>query len=254
MRDGALSNIVLVGRRPDVMPRSAWLALVLLASVAGVVLVLVVVPPLVATARRLRTRDRTSIEPVTLLLGLGTAGYSAAYLLAMATRLQVYDRYALPLIALVALALAWSRPAVVATAPEDPGERRLATSGRIAAVLALGGLVLLGVAYTADSASYDSARWRAAEAAVRAGWPARTVNGGFEWRNYHRGDKLPARDRSRPGPARELVCVTVHVDPPHVPGGSSPVTRSRAPTRATARVVAFRTAEPCTGVRQDPTP
>ncbi len=124
MRDGALSNIVLVGRRPDVMPRSAWLALVLLASMAGVVLALVVVPPLVTAARRLRTRDRTAVEPVTLLLGLGTVGYAGAYLLAMATRLQVYDRYALPLIALVALALAWSRPAVVPAPREAPDRPR----------------------------------------------------------------------------------------------------------------------------------
>ncbi len=85
------------GDGPTSCPDRRGPALVLLASVAGLVLVLVTVPPVVATARRLRARDLTSLEPVTLLLGLAIAGYSAAYLLAVATRLQVYDRYALPL-------------------------------------------------------------------------------------------------------------------------------------------------------------
>jgi hypothetical protein len=98
----------------------------------------------------------------------------------MLTDLQVYDRYALPIGAAVGLLLASSPPA----APVPARPRR---AGR-AAVAVLGAVTLLGLAFTADSASFDGARWRVASAAVRAGWPARTVNGGFEWRNFHRGD------------------------------------------------------------------
>ena len=252
MRDGALSNIVLVGNRPIVVPSWAWSVMIVVSSVAGIVVILSALPIVVAVLRRIRTRDTSSTDRVGLLLGVAIAGYVLAYSAAMLTGLQVYDRYSLPLVALVSLALARSRP----TETEQRAASR-AGSERVAgavAVTALATLAALGIAYTADSASFDGARWHAAEAAVDAGWPARTVNGGFEWRNYHRGNKLPALDRSQPVTPREQVCVTVHINPGSPAGEVIAVAESSAPTRSTARVVAFRTTQPCVGVRRAPRP
>ena len=248
MRDGVLSDIVVIGPRPEVLPRSVWALLVALASAAGVVLLAAAVPWCCALARRVRYRDVALTDPARAFLALAILGYSAAYGLAIVTGLQVYDRYALPLVALVALQIGTiGLPA--ATVPATP-PRPAATVWALAALAALAGL---GVAYTADSASFDGARWRAAEAAVRAGWPARSVNGGFEWSNYHRGDKLAPRGTAH-GHPRELICVTVHVEPHPHGRHVIAVVDSSAPTRPTTHLVALRTAATCPAPRPRPSP
>ncbi len=216
--DGVLANIVLAGRRPDVLPDAIWNLLVLMTSIGGVALTVMVIPAAAAAYGRLRSHDRSLPDPARTLLALTTTGYVAAYTGAMLTGLQVYDRYALPLAACVGLLLVATPTSSTrdAGAPRPPRLRELAGTTALIAVAAI------GTAYTADSASFDGARWQVAEAAVRAGWPARTVNGGFEWRNYHRGDKLPVR---QPGdPTRDRVCVTVRINPSQyrAPGSRRP--------------------------------
>jgi hypothetical protein len=107
-------------------------------------------------------------------------------------------------------------------------------------VVALVALAAVGFAFATDSASFDGARWRAADAAVAQGWPASRVNGGFEWRNYHRGDKRAVRRG-----AAERICVTVHVDPRVDRGRIVAVVRSTAPTRGATRLVADRVRAAC---------
>ena len=237
VHDGVLSDIVLIGPRPDVLPGPVWALIVAAASVAGVVLVVIVADGVSGIWHRARVRDLAIRDPVTLLLGLLVAGYAAAYVLAMLTGIQVYDRYVLP--ALPAGGILLLKAPVPAADPADAPR----PAGRVGAagLVALSGLVALGLAFTTDSASFDGARWRAAEAAVARGWPAREVNGGFEWRNYHRGDKLPVRRQG----GRERICVTVHVDPHVARDRIVAVVESRAPMRGAARLVAYRTRTSC---------
>ncbi|MGZ4675013.1 MAG: hypothetical protein ACXVJX_08195 [Acidimicrobiia bacterium] len=242
---GALADIVLVGHRPDVLPHALWLGVVLVASVAAVLLAVAAVPPVLAVARRVAARDLTVTDPIRLYFGLSIAGYLGVYLVAIVTGLQVYDRYVLPVAVLVALGLALPAAASAPTPAGRSGRGAVAAAG-----IALTGLAVLGLAFTADSASYDGGRWRVATAAVRAGWPARTVNGGFEWLDYHRRDRYPVRVGPDGRPVRPVICVSVHSDPRRPPGRVVAVATASAPTRPTIRFVAFRTTTPCAGVRR----
>jgi hypothetical protein len=243
--DGVLSDIVVTGRRPDVLPAPAWDALVVLASLAAVVLVVAAVPVVVLAARRVRARDWRVPDPIDAYLALLVLGYGAAYAFAAATGLQVYDRYALPVLPAVGLALlrARERPAPDAPASGEPGaSMRRGAAGIVAVAVALVLLAVVGFAFTADSASFDGARWRAAEAATRRGWAVDQVNGGFEWVNYHRGDKVEAGRRD---PHGTPLCVTVQVDPRRIRTRVVAVVHSDAPTRASVPVIALRTPRPC---------
>jgi hypothetical protein len=249
-RNGVLARIVLTGPRPQVVSDLVWYLMIAVASVAAILLALLAIPAVVSAARRVRLGGLGPVDPVPTYLGISIVGYALAYAAAILTDVQVYDRYVLPVAALVALALAVGRRQAAPTAAAEPGAPAADRTGRIAAVVALACLAALGLAYTADSASYDAARWRVARAVVRAGWPARTVNGGFEWNNFHRRDKLPTRVPGTKGHAPELVCVVVHSDPGRVPGRVIAVSHSSAPTRADIRFVAFRTEKPCVGVHR----
>ncbi len=245
MPDGVLSDIVVIGARPDVLPGPLWSILTLVGTVAGMVLIAATIPWLVATMRRLRTRDFRITDPVSTYLTLTVLGYLTIFLLAIVTGLQAYDRYILPVLPAIGFLLLGldCHPAPAGESStrriEDrsAARRRLITTG-----LAFLGLAAVGLAFTIDSASFDGARWRAANAAVARGWAPRQVNGGFEWLNYHRGDKI-LRGQG------EQVCVTVHVNPPRRPAEVIVVVRSTAPTRPDARLVAFRTRAPCRPAR-----
>jgi hypothetical protein len=242
MRDGALSTVVIGGHRPDVLPGPVWTLLVWAAELAAVVLVLAVVPLVAQLGRRVGARDWRLRDPVDAFLGLTILGYALAFGTAAFTGLQVYDRYVLLALPAVGLALLRSReqalatvPAVPAAAPRLPGWARPAATGAALVVLAA-----VGIGFTADSASFDGARWRVAEAATRQGWAVDQVNGGFEWLNFHRGEKVARGTGPNP-----TVCVTVRVDPAAALDVVAS-TQSSAPTRASVPVVALRTDRPCT--------
>ena len=102
---------------PPVMPGALWDLLVLIASLAGILLLVAAVPTIAGLIDRLRRRDATDLDLVTGLLGLTVAGYAAAYGLAVLTGLQVYDRYALPVLPLISvLVLRRSAPVLVPSA------------------------------------------------------------------------------------------------------------------------------------------
>jgi hypothetical protein len=146
-----------------------------------------------------------------------------------------------------------------------------ARTTRIATGLALVALAALGLAYTVDSASFDGTRWSVAEAAVRAGYPADRINGGFEWINYHRGkkitrgpgrsisDRVPERGAERPSagppsPRRLPFCVKVSVGPRRPQPGPRviAVEEYRALGRRVAYVSAVRNNVPCPEVEARP--
>jgi hypothetical protein len=233
-RNGALSDIVLPGIRPDVLPGWAWFALVVAASVAGVALAVVAAHACVHVVRTHLGGRGTAADPVTVLLAASVIGYLTGYVIAMLTGIQVYDRYVLPVLPAAGLLLLRAPvPAVDATADTSPARVGAAS---LVALLALGAV---GFAFAADSASFDGARWRVAQAAVARGWPVARVAGGFEWRAYRRGDRYPT-----PGP-KPPPCVAVKIDPHVRADRIVAIVRSTAPTRRTARLVAFRTRANC---------
>ncbi|MBM3675062.1 MAG: glycosyltransferase family 39 protein [Actinobacteria bacterium] len=246
VRDGVLSDIVVIGRRPDVLGKPLWNAMVVVSSLAAIVLAVAAVRPIVGAIDRVRARDWRLRDPVGVYLALTTVGYATSFVLAMATGIQVYDRYVLPLLPAVGLLVL--RAAAHAAVPRFARTTSRSWSPRLVLCsCSLLALAFVGFAFDVDSASFDGARWRAARAAVDQGWKPLEVNGGFEWLNYHRRGRPPEGSR-QPGREAErapTICVTVHVNPPGRPDDVVAVVESSAPTRSTARLVAFRTSHPC---------
>ena len=252
IRDGALSIAVLPGTRPSVMPAPLWDLLVLLGSVAGILLLVAAVPALAGIADRVRRRDASGLDLVTGLLGLTVVGYAAAYGLAVLTGLQVYDRYALPVLPLISVLLLRTHAPAIAPSAD-----------RVRIGLAAGSLALLavvGLDLAVDSASFDGARWRLALAVSSTGrFKPKQVNGGFEWVNFHRGRRGTVGTRTtvtRVLPNGRVIriarfCVNLRS---LEPGATLPPTISWrvmgsrsyvAPLREPARIVALRSTRPC---------
>ncbi len=242
--NGALSTDVLLGKRPDVFPAGFYVLLVAVATVSAVVLVVALIAPTVRAVARLGEGDFTLEHPDRFAIGLSALGYVVAYELAMITGVSVYDRYALPVLPLLAIVfVASARAAEVREPMPTPGT----STWWWASIVAVGLLAVVGFAFTVDSASFDGTRWRVAVAARHAGFAPRRINGGFEWVNFYRGKNVPrivVGDKDRPHEAPRTrpseFCVSVVVDPPH--DGRVVVARRRYETftRPDARIVALR--------------
>jgi len=185
IRDGTLSIAVLPGQRPDVIPGPFWGLCVLVSSILAVLLLMATIPSIVEMWSKIKNRELFYVDPVTSMLSLTIFGFSAAYTIAMVTGVQVYDRYALPAIPIIALLL------IRATKPRPDRSRIALTSVTLIALL------LLGASFAIDSASFDGGRWRlAAQVAEENGWRPIRVNGGFEWVNFHRGKRGTVESRA----------------------------------------------------------
>jgi hypothetical protein len=242
-REGVLSTDVLSGNRPDVIPRSLFDLLVVLGSAAGILVVLAAVPFLTDLPRRWRERDFTPSDPAAALLGWVIAGFATAYSLAIVTGLPVYDRYALPVLPLVALL-------VLRATKHDVRTEATLRPRRIGAGIAIALMFVLGIAYTTDSASFDGARWKVSELATEAGYKPLQVGGGFEWLSYHR-EHGPlyrwdfAKDRPVKLKRYATPCVNVLINPSARSRRIVAEVESGALTRADVPVVAIRNRRPC---------
>ncbi len=234
-RHGVLAEDVLKGRRLLVMPAPMFDLLVVVGSIAGILLALALVEPLLRLAARVRARDRTLVDPGTTVIALTVAGFAAAYTIAIATKLPIFDRYALPAIPLVGLLLISTMHRADAIAVADGTSRVDSPSN------ARGGLVLTAVAlilfggvgllFGTDSAAFDGARWRVDEATVHRGYSSAALDGGFEWIGFHRQHGPPTEPDPTAAERRRLkaayfrgLCVDVVVNP-----------RARVARRAIAR-------------------
>jgi hypothetical protein len=251
-RDGTLSTDVLPGVRPNVMPSAVFDLLVLLGSLSVVLLVVALVPWLVEARDRVRRRDLAPADPATAAVALTVGLYLAAYAVAVAVNLPLYDRYVLPLVPLVAFLLLRPRPEpapgpAAGAEPRPVAARRPARAAWAWAIVSVVVLGLAGLAYTTDSASFDGTRWAVAKAATRLGYEPLQINGGFEWDSWHLGyapsTSRPPNSGTKPRPptAKEKrlhYCVKLRLE--RVPAGWRVVVsrRSSALTRADVRVLA----------------
>lgn len=251
-RDGVLSDVVLAGTRPDVIPRSVFNVLVGFGSIAGMLIVLAAVPCIVGLTRQLRSRTMPSFtDPLVAVMGLTITGFAIAYSFAIATGLPVYDRYALPILPLIGLLVLRTRRHEVPA--EHPARSHYAWAG-VTLVL----LGILGLAFTADSASFDASRWKVAEMVTKNGYEPIQVNGGFEWLGWHReqGPMYGLEFARVHGVAAKLPyappCVSVVidlVDPKEPPLAS--VTSSSI-FRDDVQISAYRNKRPCVASKDQP--
>jgi hypothetical protein len=121
------------------LPRTFWMA-VTAVTIVGAALLVAQLAAAAATVRRAHAAERGARA----LLLLGAAGYLAAVCVVIP-----FDRYYLPLVALLAAALA----------PPAPARTRRATSAAAYALLAA--LLVFSIAGTRDYLSWNRARWQA---------------------------------------------------------------------------------------------
>jgi hypothetical protein len=111
-------------------------------------------------------------------------------------------------------------------------------------------MFVLGVSYTADSASFDGSRWKVSEMATEAGYKPLQIGGGFEWLSYHR-EHGPlyrwdfAKDRPVKLKRYASPCVNVLINPRNRSRRIVAEVESSALSRSSVPVVAIRNRRPC---------
>ncbi len=250
-RRGTLADDIIHGQRPPVIPPWMFHFLVIGSSIAAIVLVLVGVPALAKLRATGRARLVSEADTTSVFFALSLIGFAGAYALAILVDLPVFDRYVLPVLPIVAVLVL--RSALVCAEPEATDSRagRMWHRAAVATTLAL--LATVGLVFSAESASYDAARWRVASLAVHAGYPAVDVDGGYEWVGYllHRappyrllGESVQYRKSSKERYI-EGLCVEVVVNPPSRPKAVVAETTSTGLLRPTVHLYAVRLSRPC---------
>ncbi|HVL98450.1 MAG TPA: glycosyltransferase family 39 protein [Egibacteraceae bacterium] len=164
---GSMEHGVLLGNRGVLFPPPVWAAVVIAAMLAGAALTLWLAAGVAGAASRPLSPPAPAAVALAgfALLSVGALG---AYALIGGFP---FDRYLWgPALALAVL--------LVARGPGRRTRRRAAAS----ALVALG---VLAFATVVEELTFDVARWRAGEAAVRHGIPAEQVDAGFEWVGWH---------------------------------------------------------------------
>ncbi len=220
---GVLADDVLVGTRPFLLARPAWLALVILGSLGAVVIMLCAVPAYMHAKSRVLSRKKNmnahpeAPDPISIFFGLTLLGLFAAYVSTDAlqiNRFPIFDRYVITGLPLVALLILRDMSLRVPYQAKSPG-RALAIISSV--VL----LASLGTIWGVDSARYDATRWRVSKAAVAKGFNPLHIDGGFEWVAWHLGRAAVitnTESERRVVRARSLapLCVTVAVNAPRL--------------------------------------
>lgn len=190
-RSGVTGGLVLFGVRPNLFPEPIWRLTDVVAVGAGAALAFVVA----STHGGGRGRDGGT-GPVRHLVMVFTVFNSVGLVVfGLVVRTNIWDRYLWPIAWGTVLLLASRRAPGAAHATNRRVRRPGVASGAAAGALSLG-LVLVTAALTLNSDAYDGARWSAGQDAVKAGFPARTVDAGFEWVGDHASVKaVPAARR-----------------------------------------------------------
>jgi hypothetical protein len=240
-------NLNLPGLRPRIMPALAFDLIAVIGCIAAVLLLLAAVPWIADRTDDFRSRRLPPMDPIGAILGLTVAGSVVVYGLAIATEEPIFDRYALSTLPIVGLLLLRSARARDAAAPPEARVVHRRSALTAGALVVLG---LVGMAYAAESASFDATRWRLAEKVVAAGYAPEQIAAGDEWIGWYRDEGPPTAGTV--GGARQVrpeyyrgLCVTVRIDAHELPPKTIATAVSHAPTRKPSLFVAYRNDAPC---------
>ena len=209
MQQGVTGAAVLSGARPDLFPGALWLALQIVALIAGTALAFVAVAT-VATREAAAQLFSGTVQSLVAWFALLSAGGLLAY--GLLVRAPLFDRYlsqlAFPVAVLLARSCLRSRLAtrpthslgVTSGAGHPRRAGRAATAATVGLVLVIGAVT---AALTLNADSYDGARWQAGQLAVRAGFAPSVVDAGFEWVGTHTSEDANRALQLLPGPAYE---------------------------------------------------
>jgi hypothetical protein len=176
---GLGSDLLLHGDRALVIGAGVWVASNQIGLFAAILLATLIVrwaerqlarvnSPSMAIAQAIQLAQTREAPLVLFLLACG------AEIAVLSPIVYPLDRYLYPMVPLAAI-LVLRRPAQAA---------RLGPS-HAASHAAFAWLAATAFVIAVNSFAYDSARWRAGEAAVAMGYDAPTVDAGYEWDGYH---------------------------------------------------------------------
>jgi hypothetical protein len=183
---GSTGAGVLIGGRPDLFPEPVWHALEVIAIAAGVALALVASS---IGGAVFRTAIRGTAEGLVAAFALISGTLLIAY--GLLVRADLFDRYLWPFAfacSVMVVANSLCVPALAVTAASPHRARAASWLIGVVAAAATALLVLVTGALTVNADSYDWARWRAGELAVKAGVGPARVDAGFEWVGDHTGE------------------------------------------------------------------
>ena len=192
MSNGVVGNALLSGTRDPVIGDPGWGLSQQLALFAGSLMAALCIGWISSNLRS--TGEGGSAMTRALRILRGSDGVlilfvvlNAAELVAFAGLGGILDRYLLPIVPVAAILLLGGQ------GPSPIGRRHALAHG------ALAWLAISSALVTTNSFAYDSARWRAGQAAVALGYSPEVVDAGYEWVGYHTlggsigGDGLPYR-------------------------------------------------------------
>jgi hypothetical protein len=206
MQQGVTGAAVLSGARPDLFPGALWLALQIVALIAGTALAFVAVAAVATRDAVVQLVSGTVQSLVAWFALLSAAGLLAYGLLVKA---PLFDRYlsqlVFPVVVLLAVGCVRSRAtarpthALAGTGRAD-GPGRAGRVATLCLVLVIGAVTAV---LTLNADAYDGARWQAGQLAVRAGFAPSEVDAGFEWVGTHTSEDANRALQVLPGPAYE---------------------------------------------------
>jgi hypothetical protein len=181
--NGMNGDKLVSGRRPLSIPRVGWDLLVTMALISTAVLVMLVVEW--AADHRDRSRPealpggdvRTTEALTTSMLLWHDVGYAVLLGVAAVGNGAIFDRYLWPLLISGSIVILHR----FSTDVRPPARSATALGGVL-----LGGLAIASLSLTANSDSFDGARWKAASDAVDRGSAPTAVDAGFEWLGTYR--------------------------------------------------------------------
>jgi hypothetical protein len=218
MQQGVTGAAVLSGARPDLFPGALWLSLQIVALLAGIALAFVAFVCL-GTREAATQLFGGSTQSLVAWFALLSAGGLFAY--GLLVKAPLFDRYLSQLAFPVAVLLARSSLVSRDTARGTHALGRTARAGSTASTGSSGSSGSIGragwiatavlalvigavtAALTLNADSYDGARWRAGDLAVRVGFAPSVVDAGFEWVGTHTSEDANRALQVLPGPGYE---------------------------------------------------
>ena len=227
--------VTLAGTPPTVIPAALWQVLAVLSLVGFLALLLVATVRVGALVRSgLATRSRPAMPQDwgrTLIFLFCVAATAILAAIKLFTTAPLFDRYLIPII-----------PFVIALAVRAAIDHELIVAPkRAVAALSLGVFAVFGIGMVDTAATFDGVKWRLAESVEAKGYPARAIDGGYEWYGYHQpgaitplGTPIPGRNFWIGLFDDRTVCVTDQFSgPPTVhPAAGEPVVISERTGRS----------------------
>ncbi len=224
-------TVTIPGTPPTVISPSVWTLLGFLALVSllvVMVLALVRISELVHSWRSGESRPSIPQDwgrTLVLLFALATTGILGA--IKLFTSAPLFDRYLMPAVPFVlALSIRVALDNGLVIKPK-----------RAVAALSLGVFAIFGIGMVDNTATFDGVKWRLAKSVEAQGYPAESIDGGYEWFGYHQSGAINPR-AAEPGrnfwinlfDDRTVCATSQYAGPPltHPPGAAGNVISERS--------------------------